>query len=276
MIKYEIGIVETRNVIKTIQDTYGYDFKDYALTSFKRRLEQIITNNGFKDADGLSNRLVSSKEYFEQFLHEITPETTEMFRDPSLWRTIRDEIIPEVIKGSTKPKLWVAAFDSGEELFSLAIMLKELGLLSEVQLYASALSEKNIDKIKTGKIDTKELEVNEANYTRFNGKHKFSDYYKIDNGQIILDSSLIHDVNFIKLNTVYENVPGGIKLILFRNQMIYYNQILQDKVLYQLTNSVVPGGYLIIGVKETLDNTNTSNKFSVHNDSEKIYKKKTT
>jgi len=276
MIRYEIGIVETRNVIKTILDTYGYDFRDYALTSFKRRLEQIIMNNGFKDADGLASRLASSKEYFEQFLHEITPETTEMFRDPSLWRNIRDEIIPDIMKGSPKPKLWVAAFDSGEELFSLAIMLKEAGVLTEVQLYASAMSEKSIDKIKNGKIDAKEIEVNEANYLRYNGKRKFSDYYAIDNGQIVLDSNLIRDVNFIKLNTVYDSIPGGIKLILFRNQMIYYNQLLVDKVLLHLSNSVVPGGYLIIGVKESLENTNSINKFTVHNDSEKIYKKKTT
>lgn len=276
MIRYEIGIVETRNVIKTILDTYGYDFRDYALTSFKRRLEQIIMNNGFKDADGLINRLITNKDYFESFLSDITPETTEMFRDPSLWRTIRDEIIPDLMKGTTRPKLWVAAFDSGEELYSLAIILKEAGLLSDVQIYASVISEKVIDKIKNGRIDAKELEVNEANYLRLIGKRNFSDYYKIDIGQTILDTSLIQGVNFLKLNTVYDNVPGGIKLILFRNQMIYYNQILQDKVLYQLTNSVVPGGYLAIGVKETLENTNTSNKFTVFNDLDKIYKKKTT
>ena len=276
MIRYEIGIVETRNVIKTILDTYGYDFRDYALTSFKRRLEQIIMNSGFKDADGLINRLTTNKDYFESFLSDITPETTEMFRDPSLWRTIRDEIIPDLMKGTTRPKLWVAAFDSGEELYSLAIILKEAGLLNDVQLYASVISEKVIDKIKNGRIDSKELEVNEANYLRLIGKRNFSDYYKIDIGQTVLDTSLIQGVNFLKLNTVYDNVPGGIKLILFRNQMIYYNQILQDKVLYQLTNSVVPGGYLALGVKETLDNTNAISKFSVFNDSDKIYKKKTT
>ncbi len=276
IIRYEVGIVETRNVIKSILDTYGYDFRDYALTSFKRRLEQIIMNNGFKDADGLISRLTTNKDYFETFLHEITPETTEMFRDPSLWRTVRDELLPDLMKGgSTKPKLWVAAFDSGEELYSLAIILKELGLLSEVQLYASAISDKAIEKIKSGRIDSKELEVNDANYLRFIGKRNFSDYYKNDNGQIILDSSLIQGVNFIKLNTVYDNVPGGIKLILFRNQMIYYNQILQDKVLNQITNSVVPGGYLAIGAKETLENTTTSTKFTLFNDLDKIYKKKT-
>jgi chemotaxis protein methyltransferase CheR len=276
MIRYEIGIVETRNIIKAIQDTYGLDFRDYALTSFKRRLEEIITNNGLKDAEGLINRLTNYKDFIDYFLSEIAPETTEMFRDPSLWRSVRDEIIPEIVKGSNKPKIWVASFDSGQELYSLAIVLKEAGLLSEVQIYASALSDKTVDKIKTGKIDVKELEVNDANYVRLNGKLSFSDYYKIENGLPILDSSLIQNVTFVKINTVYDNIPGGIKFILFRNQMIYYNQLLQDKVLMNLSNSVVPGGYLAIGIKETLENTNTSNKFTVFNDLEKIYKKKTT
>lgn len=276
MIRYEIGIVETRNIIKAIQDTYSLDFRDYALTSFKRRLEEIITNNGLKDAEGLINRLTNYRDFIDYFLSEITPETTEMFRDPSLWRSVRDEIIPEIVKSANKPKIWIASFDSGQELYSLAIILKEAGLLPEVQIYASALSDKTIDKIKTGKIDVKELEVNDANYVRLNGKLKFADYYKIENGLPILDSSLIQNVNFVKINTVYDNIPGGIKFILFRNQMIYYNQLLQDRVLMNLSNSVVPGGYLAIGIKETLENTNTSNKFTVFNDLEKIYKKKTT
>jgi chemotaxis protein methyltransferase CheR len=276
MVRYEIGIVETRNVIKTILDNFGYDFRDYALTSFKRRLEQIIINNGFKDADGLIYRLQNYKDYFEQFLYDIAPETTEMFRDPSLWRTLRDEVIPEIGRGTTKPKIWVAAFDSGEELYSLAIILKEINLLNDVQIYATVFSDRNIDKITSGKIDLKQIEVNDANYVRLNGKHKYSDYYRVEGGWAIFDTSLIKEVNFVKMNTTFDSTPGGVKLILFRNQMIYYNQLLQDKVLLQISNSLVPGGYLVLGVRETLENTNASNKFTVFNDSEKIYKKKTT
>ncbi len=277
MLRYEIGIVETRNVIKAILDGFNYDFRDYALTSFKRRLEEVIINNGLKDADGLISRLQTNKEYFDSFLFEITPETTEMFRDPSLWRALRDEIIPDITKGtSSKPKIWLASFDSGEELYSLAIILKESHLLSEVQIYASNFSERTVDKIRSGRMDVKQIEVNEANYLRLNGKHKFSDYYKIENGLAILDTSLISGVNFIKQNTTFDNAPGGIKLVLFRNQTIYYNQLLQERVLAQISNSTVPGGYMILGVKETLENTNTSNKFTVFNDLEKIYKKKTT
>ena len=277
MIRYEIGIVETRNVIKTILDVYGYDFRDYALTSFKRRLEQIITDNGLKDAEGLINRLQNNKEYFDSFLFDIVPESTEMFRDPSLWRALRDEILPDIMKGSTsKPKIWVSSFDSGEEIYSLAIILKESNLLSDVQIYASYFSDRMVTKIQGGKMDVKQIEINEANYLRLNGKHSFADYFKLANGIATLDTSLITGVNFVKQNTLYENTPGGVKLIFFRNQTIYYNQLLQERVLNQISNSLVPGGYIMIGVKETLENTNTSNKFTVYNDLEKIYKKKAT
>lgn len=275
MAKYEIGIVDTRTIIKNLLDDFGYDFSDYALTSFKRRLESIIIRNGLKDADGLIGRLSNDKQFFQQFLYELVPDTTEMFRDPSFWRVIRDEVIPEVMKGaSTKPRIWVAALDSGEELYSLAIILKEMGLLENVQLYASYISERNVQRIKDGRIDLKNIETNEANYQRLNGKNTYSSYYKSDGITATFDTSLIAGVNYISQKTIIENEPNATKLVLFRNQMIYHNQILQEKNLQILSNSIAAGGFLAIGVKETLENTNTSNKFTQFNDNEKIYKRK--
>jgi chemotaxis protein methyltransferase CheR len=276
MTRYEIGIVETRNVIKAILDTYGYDFRDYALTSFKRRLEDIITKNGLKDAEGLVYRLQMNKEFFEIFLKEVNPETTEMFRDPSLWRTLREEIIPELAKSNSKVKIWLASFDSGEELFSLCILLKELELLENFQIYASILSDENLKKIKSGRIDSKQIEVNEANFERSNCIGKYSNYYTTSqaNGIITIDPSLVQDVVFIKQDTLFNNAPSAIRLALFRNQIIYFNQILQDKILNSIHNSIIPGGYLILGAKETLENSNSTNKFTITNESEKIYKKK--
>lgn len=276
MSRYEIGIVETRNVIKALLETYGYDFRDFALTSFKRRLEEVIAKNGLRDADGLVNRLVSNKDFLEHFLNDIMPETTEMFRDPSLWRNLREDIIPELVKSSSKLKIWLADFDSGEELYSLCIMLKEMNLLDKFQIYASTISEESTKKILSGKLDAKQLEVNEANYERINGPKKYADYHSTDNssGVIIIDTELISGVTFLKQDTLLNNAPSGIRLVLFRNQLIYFNQVLQDKCLNAIHTSLVPGGYLVLGTKETLENTNSSNKFTVVNDAEKIYKKK--
>lgn len=277
MIRYEIGIVDTRNVIKVLFDDFGFDFRDYALTSFKRRLENVINNNGLRDADGLISRLQNNKDFIDQFLFEITPETTEMFRDPSFWRILRDDILPEISRGSAnKPRIWVASFDSGEELYSLAIILKEMNLLDSVQIYANVFTDKCINRIKSGRLDPKDLETNEANYQRLNGKFQYSSYYKMDGNAIVFDTELVKNVNFIKQKTSIDNDPGAVKLTIFRNQTIYYNQLLHEKVLQKISTSMVAGGFLALGVKETLENTNAYNKFTVFNDNEKIYKRKTT
>lgn len=276
MNRYEIGIVETRNVIKTLLDTYGYDFRDFALTSFKRRLEDVIMKNGLKDSEGLINRLLKNKDFFEHFLKDITPETTEMFRDPSLWRSLREDIIPAIEKNNSKLKIWVAAFDSGEEIYSLCILLKEMDLLDKFQITASTISDEVTKKIKSGQLDIKQLEVNEANYERSNGTRRYTDYHTTANnsGTILIDTSLVENVSFVKQDTLFSNAPSGMRLVLFRNQLIYFNQLLQDKSLNAVHNSLAPGGYLVLGAKETLENTNSNNKFTVVNDSEKIYKKK--
>ncbi len=274
-IRYEIGIVDTRNIIKLLLDDFGYDFRDYALTSFKRRLEYIITLYALRDADGLIARLKSSPDFLSQFLSEITPETTEMFRDPSFWRLLRDEIIPETMRGSTsKPRIWFASFDSGEELFSLTILLKELNLLDEVNVYCNVLSEQTIQHISSGKLDLKDIEINEANYQRYNDKGNYSLYFKNEGGSTFFDTDLIKNVSFLKQNPLIEDEPGAVKLILFRNQSIYYNQLLTEKIFSKLANSLVAGGFLALGVKETLENTNANNKFTIFNESERVYKRK--
>lgn len=274
-IRYEIGIVDTRNIIKTLLDDFGYDFRDYALTSFKRRLEYILSLYALRDADGLIAKLKDSKDFLDQFLYDITPETTEMFRDPSFWRVLRDEIIPELVRSATsKPRIWIASFDSGEELYSLSILLKELNLLNEVNVYCNVLSEQTVQRITSGKINPKDMEVNDANYQRFNEKGKYASYYQTEGNSIMFDVSLIKDVNFIRQNTLITLDPGAPKLIIFRNQAIYYNQLLSEKVFANLANCLVAGGYLALGVKETLENTNISNKFTLYNEPERIYKRK--
>lgn len=276
MTKFEIGIVDTRAVIKTLHDEFGYDFRDWALTSFKRRLDDVIWANGLKDAEGLIDKLQSDKEFIDNFLFEVIPQTTEMFRDPAFWRTLHETVIPEIMKSATaKPKIWVASLDSGEELYSLAILLKEMDLLDQVQIYANYLSDKCLDHIKSGQMDLKIIETNEANYKRLNGTLKYNMYYHTDNSQAKLDTSLIANVNFLKQKNLIDNEPGAVKLVLYRNQMIYQNQNLQDKTLSTIAESMVAGGFLAIGIKETLENTNTNSKFTVYNPNEKLYKRKT-
>lgn len=274
MNRYELGIVDTRNIIKTLQDVYDYDFKNYALTFFKRRVEKIIINNNLKDADGFIRKVETDKGFFELFLQEICVENTEMFRDPSLWRVLKEELFPQIIPGNVNFKIWFPEVSSGEELFSTAIVLKKLNLLKDVQFIASSISELNLEKTSKGLFDPKKDEVNDANFTRIYNEGKLSDYYKHDGDKAYWDTSLIENTKFIKQNIIFDEYPKGVKLVLFRNQMIYYNQILQERYTKIIYNSLVPGGHFIIGNNEKIDYWNSDKDFTLINSDEGIYKKK--
>jgi chemotaxis protein methyltransferase CheR len=274
MNKYELGIVDTRNIIKTLQDVYDYDFKNYALTFFKRRVEKVIMNHNLKDADGFINKIETDKDFFEIFLQDICVQNTETFRDPSLWRLLTEELFIQIIKNSTGFKIWFPEVSSGDELFSTAIILKKLNLLSNVQLIASSISDLEIENTKKGVFDPKKIEVNEANYRRIFSDGNLSDFYKLDSDKAFWDTSLIENTKFIKQNIIFDDYPKGVKLVLFRNQMIYYNQILQERFIKIIYNSLVPGGHFIIGNNEKIDYWNSEKDFSVVNKEESIYKKK--
>lgn len=274
MNKYELGIVDTRNIIKTLQDVYNYDFKNYALTFFKRRVEKFIINQNLKDADGFIQKIKADKDFFEVFLKDINVETTEMFRDPSLWRVLKEEIFPQNIKDSTNFKIWFPEVTSGEELYSTAIILKKLNLLKNVKFIASSISKFDIENTKKGLFDPKKIEVNDANYKRIFSEGSLSDFFTQKEDKAYWDTSLIENTKFIKQNIIFDDYPKGVKLVLFRNQMIYYNQILQERYIKISYNGLVSGGHLSIGNNEIIDYWNSDKDFTLINKEESIYKKK--
>jgi chemotaxis protein methyltransferase CheR len=274
MNRYELGIVDTRNIIKTLEDVYNYDFKNYALTFFKRRVERVILNYNLKDVEGFIRKIETDKDFFEIFLQEMCVDNTEMFRDPSLWRVLKEEIFPQNIQNTVNFKIWFPEVSSGEELYSTAIILRKLNLHKNVQLIASSISELDIEKTKKGIFDPKKIEVNDTNFNRIFSEGELSDFYTIENDKAIWDTSLIENTKFIKQNIIFDDYPKGIKLILFRNQMIYYNQILQERFIKIMYNCLVPGGHLIIGNNEKIEYWNSDKDYTLINNSESIYKKK--
>ena len=274
MNKYELGIVDTRNIIKTLQDVYNYDFKNYALTFFKRRVERVIANYNLKDAEGFIRKIETEKDFFEIFLQEMCVENTEMFRDPSLWRVLKEEIFLQNIQNAVNYKIWFPEVSSGEELYSVAIILRKLNLHKNVQLIASSISELDLEKTKKGIFDPKKTEVNDTNFKRIFSESELSDFYTIENDKALWDTSLVENTKFIKQNIIFDDYPKGIKLILFRNQMIYYNQILQERFIKIMYNCLVPGGHLIIGNNEKIEYWNSDKDYTLINEAESIYKKK--
>jgi chemotaxis protein methyltransferase CheR len=270
--EFEIGIVEYRNIIKVIKETHDYDFSEYTLTSLKRRIERLIQLQNLRHPDLLIERLRDDKAYFQRFLEEVAIESTEMFRDPSFWRYLRDELLPSLLHDNLKIKIWFPSCVSGDELFSLCILLTEKNWIDKAEIVASCLNENIIDKVKSGFFKTSKSEVSAENYGRFQGNSAFHNYYKSTNDILKRDSSLIKNVTFIKQNINFDNSPQDIKLIICRNQLIYFTQGLHDKALKVFSESLMPGGYLVIGVKEQVGLI-SSKYFKLINENESVYKK---
>lgn len=271
----ELGIVDIREIIRTIHAVYNYDFSNYALTSLKQRFERLMGIYALSSAENLIRKINQEPAFLDTLLYEIAVPSTEMFRDPSLWRWLREECFPAVQEKNTGNfKIWLPACVSGGELFSLAILLSEMGLSAKVQIIATYTSDKIAELLKSGRYDLKKLEVSQENYKRFNGSKDLSSYYKTDKSHIIRDLSLIANVEFRKISIGFDNAPQNIKLILFRNSLIYFNPAQQDRILQLLHASLSVSGHLVLGIRERISGINSSREFELINDAESVYRKR--
>ncbi|MBX2840577.1 MAG: protein-glutamate O-methyltransferase CheR [Flammeovirgaceae bacterium] len=269
----EIEIAELRKLTELIKEKYDYDFKNYAMSSFKRRIKRIVELYKFKTIDSLIEKLESTPSFFEEFVSEITVNVTEMFRDPSFWSVLKEQIIPNILLNHNKLNVWHAGCSSGEEVISMTIMLEEMGVLDRSNIIATDIDTAIIDRAKKGTVSLKNMELNASNYERFEGKYTIDKYFQEQNGKAVFDPNLIRQVSFRKHDLVKGVVFSKFDLILCRNVMIYFNQTLQNDVLYKLHESLFRYGYLAIGSKESLIWCDIANKFIVVNNEEKVYKK---
>lgn len=269
----DIEIADIKKITEVVKQKYDYDFTNYAMSSFKRRVQRILDLFKLSSVEALIKKISEDKDFFEEFLVEITVNVTEMFRDPSFWRVLRDDIIPAILLNHEKIRIWHAGCSSGEEVFSMAILLKEMGVLHNAQIIATDLDKEILRKARSGKYSLKNMELNEKNYIRFQGVSSIKDYFTEQKGYAQMDQSLVDNVSFREHDLVKGDVFNKFDLVLCRNVMIYFNQSLQNEVLKKFHESIFKFGYLIIGSKESLIWCDIANKFIVVNNEEKIYKK---
>lgn len=268
----EIEIKSIRNIVAAVKDTYNFDFSNYATTSFKRRIERALSVFHCNNVEELIVKIKADKNFFDTFLKEITVNTTEMFRDPSFWRKLRESVLP-IIGNHQNIRIWHAACSSGEEVYSMAILLKEMGLLDRVQIIASDINQDVLAVAKKGIYPLRNMEVNKSNYERFEGKGKLSDYFVEKDGNAFMDPSLITNVSFRTHDLVLGSPFSKFDLILCRNVLIYFNMPLQDTVVQLFNNSLFKNSFLAIGSKETIAWCKCIDKFSTFSIEEKIYQK---
>jgi chemotaxis protein methyltransferase CheR len=268
----DLDIADIKKITTLVQTKYGYDFRDYAMSSFKRRMVRLLELKSLTP-DGLLKKLSDQPAFITEFLDEVTVNVTELFRDPSFWRLLRDEIIPAIQLNSKEFRVLHAGCSSGEEVVSMCIMLREMGIADKVSVVATDIDPTILDKAVAATYSMKSMELNEKNYIRFQGKGKISDYYREDNGRAVFQKDLLKNVNFKQYDLVTGEVFNKFDLILCRNVMIYFNQQLQNEVLKKFHGSLFKYGYLAIGTKESLMWCEFANRFICVNQEEKVYRK---
>ena len=269
MIK-EVEITELKVLNNTIRDVYDVNFEDYAFNFYRRAIIKAANELNVPSMELLISQVKQDKTFFEKFCNNLVVKTTEFFRDPSFWLTLK-HVLRDYCQDKDQINIWVAGCASGEEVVSLAILLKEAGLYSKSKIHATETNCLNLNQLKELTYSLKGLELANSNYERFEGINGFSDYYTIKDENILFDKSLLDHVN-TKCGYLFNYNPEiKYDLILCRNVMIYFNQKLQERVYTNFSESLLSDGLLAIGINETLAGFSNSKKYTVLSPDESIY-----
>lgn len=268
----DISNEELKDIIALIKAQYGYDFTGYATASLKRRLIRFsgMANVSLYD---LKYHITNDKAFFAWLIQSLTVNVTEMFRDPTFYKAMIDTVLP-VLETYPHIKIWHAGCSTGEEPFSMAILLHEAGLLSRCKIYATDMNMANIDKANAGIMPLAQMKEYTTNYLAAGGRAQFSDYYSARYDNVIMSNEIRKHILFSQHNLVTDYVFNEFQLICCRNVMIYFNKELQNHVVNLFHQSLAPLGFLALGTKESLLFSDSKNKFDTVNVKNKIYRLK--
>lgn len=263
---------EIKELLESIRFVYGYDFTDYAEASLKRRIDHFMGMQKIPTVKALGKALLRDEGFFEQFVQELTVNVTEMFRDPAFYKSLRTHVVKRL---ATYPliRIWVAGASTGEEVYSVAILLKEEGLLKRSVIYATDINQRALQTAREGVYKADNMKTYTANYQKSGGTQAFSDYYVSKYNSVLLDKSLKENIVFSAHNLVIDKSFNEFQLILCRNVLIYFNQQLQNKVINLFYESLCPFGFLGLGNKESLLFTDCKSNFEEVDRKEKIFMK---
>lgn len=265
--------IELHLLLEAIFLRYGYDFRNYSKAHIKRRILHRLGTSQLSTVTELQDKILRDREFFGELLNDLSINVTEMFRDPDFYKSLRENIIPK-LQTYAYFKAWHAGCATGEEVYSLAILFQEEGLLGRCQVYATDFNRKVLETAKEGVYQKLDMEQYERNYQLSGGKTKLSDYYKSMYGSVMFKKELSNRIVFADHNLVTDSVFADVNLIMCRNVLIYFEKELQEKVLGLFYESLVPSGILCLGTKESLKFSRFEQLFEVIDEKQKIYKKK--
>lgn len=263
---------EYRQFLESVRFVYGYDFTEYAEASVIRRIRSFMETNRIGSLKELGRTVMKDESAFEHFIQEITVNVTEMFRDPQFYKSLRKNVVNRL---ATYPfiKVWIAGCSTGEEVYSMAILLREEGLLDRTVIYATDINQDALQKARDGLSTISSMKNYTENYLKAGGKKSFSDYYKAKYNSVLWDKSLRQNIVFSVHNLAMDKSFNEFQLILCRNVLIYFNQSLQNKVIDLFYESLCPFGFLGLGNKESLLFADKQKCFEETDKKEKIFMK---
>lgn len=259
-------------LLTDLMEIYGYNFTDYSRASLKRRINRLYTIDKFPSFAEFRYSLRTNPTYLTRFIEQLTVNVTEMFRDPDFYSILRTQILPVL---ATYPfiRIWHAGCSTGEEVYSMAIMLREAKLLHKSLLYATDINPSVIEKAREGIIPLAHMKQYSENYIQAGGKQDFSSYYSANYDRARLDESLRNKIIFSSHNLVSDGSFNEFQLILCRNVLIYFDKNLQNSVLSLFDQSLDLYGFLALGSKETIRFSSIAEKYRQIEPKEKIWRK---
>ena len=272
MARDAIEDLELRLLLEGIYQRYGYDFREYARSSIRRRVWRRVTEEGLSTISALQERILHEPECMERLLLDLSVSVTSMFRDPGFFRSLRDKVVP-LLRTYPFIRIWNAGCSSGEETLSLSILMHEAGLGDRIRIYATDINADVLERSRLGVFPVERMQEYTANYISSGGAKAFSDYYRTTGDIVHFSRELFDPIVFAQHNLVTDADFNEFHLIVCRNVMIYFDRSLQDKVTDLLHRSLVRFGILALGQKESLRFSRRSGDFEEIDAREKIYRR---
>jgi chemotaxis protein methyltransferase CheR len=264
--------VEIDLLLEGVYRRYGFDFREYAPASLKRRLWRRIHAEALHSVSGLQEKVLHDPACMERLLLDLSINVTSMFRDPSFYVAFRQKVAP-LLRTYPFTRIWVAGCSTGEEVYSLAILLEEEELYERTRIYATDINQAVIDRARAGVFPLDKMRAYTENYLRAGGKHAFSEYYVAAYEGAQFAPSLVENVVFAQHNLVSDRSFNEFNVIVCRNVMIYFDRSLQDRVHRLFHESLAPLGVLALGRKESIAFSPHAEAFEELDAQEKVYRR---
>lgn len=268
----ELFDLEVRLLIEAVYLRYHYDFRDYAVTSLRRRMRHAMTRFGCEKVSDLQHRLLHEPDLFARALQYFTVQVSEMFRDPGYFLALREHVMP-VLGTYPSIKLWVAGCSTGEEVWSLAILLAEEGLLERSLIYATDINPEALKLAEAGTFPLDRIAQFSRNYAAAGGRRSLSDYYTGAYQGVVFDRQLKKRIVFADHSLATDSVFSEVNLVSCRNVLIYFNRSLQDRAVGLFRDALVHRGFLGLGSKESLQFGAHAGRFELCVPTQRVYRR---